>query len=328
MKHLEHYWQTRNGVAWALLPLSWLYCVAVALRRVAYRNRLLVSHNLPVSVIVVGNISVGGTGKTPLVIWLVRHLKTLGYTPGIVTRGYGGASSRWPRVVQQDSDPGEVGDEAVLLARNGDCPVVAGPERVENGRILVEEYHCDLIVSDDGLQHYALNRDLEIAVIDGGRRFGNGFCLPAGPLRELPARLRRADLVVTNGSASTHELWIQLRAEHAVNLRDPLLVKPLEAFRGERIIALAGIGNPSRFFGMLRGFGLNIEERPFPDHHGFRPRDLSGFGETPVLMTEKDAVKCEGFAGGNCWYVPVETCTHPAFMHRLNRLLTGLRDNG
>ena len=328
MKRLEHYWQTRNGVAWALLPLSWLYCLVVALRRTAYRSGMLVSRGLPVPVIVVGNISVGGTGKTPLVIWLVRHLKTLGYAPGIVTRGYGGAGSRWPRTVREESDPAEVGDEAVLLARHGDCPVVAGPERVESGRMLVEEYRCDLIVSDDGLQHYVLNRDLEIAVIDGEHRFGNGFCLPAGPLRELPARLRSVDLVVTNGSAAADELWMRLRAERAVNLRDPLSVKSLEAFRGERIIAVAGIGNPGRFFGMLRGFGLHIEERPFPDHHGFGPRDLAGFGETPGLMAAKDAVKCERFAGGNCWYVPVETRTHPAFIHRLNRLLTGLRENG
>ena len=328
MKRLEHYWQTRNGVAWVLLPLSWLYCLVVAWRRAAYRRGLLVSRNLPVPVIVVGNISVGGTGKTPLVIWLVRHLKTLGYAPGIVTRGYGGTGNRWPRVVREESDPTEVGDEAVLLARNCDCPVVAGPERVENGRVLVEEFRCDLIVSDDGLQHYSLNRDLEIAVIEGERRFGNGFCLPAGPLREPPARLRSADLVVTNGSAAADELWMRLRAQRAINLRDPLSVHFLEAFRGERIIAVAGIGNPGRFFGMLRGFGLDIEERPFPDHHGFRPRDLAGFGGTPVLMTEKDAVKCERFADGNCWYVPVETQTHPDFNRRLNRLLTGLRENG
>lgn len=328
MNRLEHYWQTRNGVARVLLPLSWLYCLVAVLRRVAYRSGLLAVHRLPVAVIVVGNISVGGTGKTPLVIWLVRHLRTLGYAPGIVTRGYGGDGGRWPRVVRGESDPGEVGDEAVMLARNGGCPVVAGPERVAAGRLLLEECRCDLIVCDDGLQHYALHRDLEIAVVDGERRSGNGFCLPAGPLRELPGRLGHVDLVVINGPAAADELWMRLRAECAVNLRDPLSVKSLEAFRGERLVAVAGIGNPGRFFGMLRGFGLDIEERPFPDHHGFRPRDLSGFGTTPVLMTEKDAVKCERFAGGNCWYVPVETRMHPAFIHRLNRLLTGLRDNG
>jgi len=333
VKRLEHYWQSRNLLAWVLLPLSWLYCGVAALRRAGYRSGMLVSRSLPVPVMVVGNISVGGTGKTPLVLWLAGRLRELGYRPGILTRGYGGSPERRSREVRGDSDPADVGDEAVLLARHAGCPVLAGPERVESGRLLVENYGCDLIISDDGLQHYALNRDLEIAVIDGRRRFGNGFCLPAGPLRERPARLRSVDLVVTNGSAEHDGLWMELTAQRAVNLADPSAVKSLETFRGKRVTAVAGVGNPDRFFAMLRGLGLEIQERPFPDHYRFRLQDLEGLDGT-VLMTEKDAVKCEKFAGPNCWYVPAETRLHPTFDLRLKRFLDyseqdrGLRKDG
>lgn len=329
VKRLDHYWQSRNPIAWTLLPLSWLYCLVAAVRRVAYRGGMLVSHRLPVPVIVVGNISVGGTGKTPLVVWIGRHLRDLGYRPGIVTRGYGGAADQWPQRVGPDGDPALVGDEAVLLARNSGCPVMAGPDRVASGLVLVEELGCDIVVADDGMQHYALQRDLEIAVVDGERRFGNGFCLPAGPLRERPARLAGVDLVVTNGTPPEGGgLWMRMRAAQAVNLRDPSRVRPLEMFRNRQVVAMAGIGNPGRFFTMLQGFGMQIDGRPYPDHHAFRPKDLARFGTTPVLMTEKDAVKCERFAGDNCWYVPVSLDIHPAFTHRLDRLVTGLREDG
>lgn len=329
MKRLDRYWQSRNPLAWTLLPLSWLYCLVAALRRAAYRGGILVSHRLPVPVIVVGNISVGGTGKTPLVVWIGRHLRSLGYRPGIITRGYGGAAVQWPQRVGRDSDPALVGDEAVLLARNSGCPVMAGPDRLASGLVLVGELGCDIVVADDGLQHYALQREVEIAVVDGERRFGNGFCLPAGPLRERPVRLAGVDLVVTNGNPLEGDaLWMQMLAGQAVNLEDPSRVRPLEVFRGRQVVAVAGIGNPERFFAMLRGCGMQVEERPYPDHHAFQPGDLAGFGSTPVLMTEKDAVKCERFAGGNCWYVPVTLDIHPAFTHRLNRLITGLRVDG
>lgn len=329
MQRLDAYWQTRNPLAQALRPLSWLFCLVVRGRGGAYRSGLWRRRKLPVPVVVVGNISVGGTGKTPLVIWLARHLAAQGWRPGVLTRGYRGMAAHWPQPVQQDSDPRQLGDEAVLLARRCGCPVVAGPDRLAGGRMLVQGYRCDLVLCDDGLQHYALKREVEIAVVDGTRRLGNGLCLPAGPLREPPGRLRRCDLVVANGPAAPGELRMDLRADWAVALGDPLRVRPLEAFRGQEVAALAGIGNPGRFFTMLKGQGLRLRELPFPDHHPFRPQDFAGLAGLPVLMTEKDAIKCEAFLrGGDNWYVPVETLPEPALVIRLERLMAGVMHDG
>ena len=328
MRPLDRYWETRNWLSILLLPLAALYCLAAGLRAAAYRAGMLVSRSLPVPVIVVGNISVGGTGKTPLVVWLGRYLRSHGRRPGILTRGYGGGARDWPQEVRPGSDPRDLGDEPVLLARRSGCPVVAGPDRLEGARVLLDRHGCDLIICDDGLQHYALNRDIEIAVVDGDRRLGNGFCLPAGPLRERGSRLAQVDLVVVNGSAGEREMGMELRADRAVRLADQFNVQPLTEFRGQEVAALAGIGNPGRFFRMLRRFGLTIREYPFPDHHPFRPEDLAPFGDMAVLMTEKDAVKCEGFAGPRCWYVPVDAEPAPAFARRLDRLLTGMGENG
>jgi tetraacyldisaccharide 4'-kinase len=328
VKRLDHYWQDRNLVALCLWPWSLLFCLGALLRGAAFRRGMLVSRGLPVPVVVVGNITVGGTGKTPLVLWLTSHLSELGYRPGVLTRGYGGRANAWPRLVRGDSDPGEVGDEAVLLARRCGGPVMAGPDRIESGHALVAEHRCDLLVCDDGLQHYALNRDLEIAVVDGARRFGNGFCLPAGPLRELPGRLRSVDLVVVNGPHGGRELGMRLVADKAVNLRNAAAPRSLNGFRGERLLAVAGIGNPSRFFSMLRTFGLEVRERAFPDHHAFSADDLRAEEGTVILMTEKDAVKCEPFAAKNCWYVPVKAEPDQAFVYRLDRLVAGFGDYG
>jgi tetraacyldisaccharide 4'-kinase len=195
--------------------------------------------------------------------------------------------------------------------------------------MLVEDYRCDLVLCDDGLQHYALDRAREIAVVDGARRLGNGLCLPAGPLREPPARLQYCDLVVTNGPAAPGELRMELRAEGAVSLGDPLKVQPLVAFRGREVVALAGIGNPERFFAMLKGQGLRLRELPFPDHYPFHPRDFAGLAGLPVLMTEKDAVKCESFLNGNDnWYVPVAALPEPALVTRLEQLMAGVMHDG
>ncbi len=327
MKPLPAYWQDSNALSLALLPLSWLFCGVATTRAWAYRRGLLARHGLPVPVVVVGNVSVGGTGKTPLVIWLCQYLRERGARPGIVTRGYRGRARVWPQRVAADGDPDLVGDEPVLLARHAGCPVMAGPNRVASGRALVD-LGCDLIVSDDGLQHYALHRDLEIAVVDAERRLGNRRCLPAGPLREPPSRLRRVDLVVVNGEAAAAELAVRLDGERAVNLRDPRLARPLESFADTTVAALAGIGNPRRFFRMLRDRGLRLREFPFADHHPFTAADLAGMGPEPVLMTEKDAVKCERFARDNWWFVPVEVRPDPALTDRLDLLLAGLRRHG
>ncbi|MGB5718018.1 MAG: tetraacyldisaccharide 4'-kinase, partial [Gammaproteobacteria bacterium] len=221
MKRLDYYWYTRTPWLVVLTPLSLVYRVIVSLRRAAYKIDLLRSTRVPVPVIVVGNITVGGTGKTPLVVWLAEYLRGKGYKPGIISRGYGGTASNWPQQVRPDSDPGAVGDEAVLLAAKTGCPMSVAPDRVAAARALVEHGECDILLSDDGLQHYALQRDIEIAVVDGVRRFGSGFMIPAGPLREPVSRLQAVDLVVVNGLGGDGEHPMSLTQGDAHNLLDP-----------------------------------------------------------------------------------------------------------
>lgn len=301
------WWQTRNLLALALWPLSQVFGLVVALRRWAYASGWLASTRLPVPVVVIGNITSGGSGKTPLVIGLVGVLREAGYHPGIVSRGYGGQRHGGPRLVTAASDPRQVGDEPVLLAGRCRCPVVVDPDRPRGARELVR-LGCDLVLTDDGLQHYALARDIEIAVVDGERRYGNGWLLPAGPLRERPARLQRVDFVVGNGRAATGEYPLRLRLERAVNLLDPACHRPLVSWSGQRVRAFAGIGHPARFFEALRAFGLEVEGRAFADHHRFHAAELDfGADDRPVLMTEKDAVKCRLWARPQHWYVPADT---------------------
>jgi len=261
---------------------------------------------LAVPVIVVGNISVGGTGKTPLVIWLVAYLRNAGWKPGIISRGYRGNAGDWPQLITRDSDPRVIGDEPLLIVRRSGTPVAVGPDRIKAARILLDQSECDLIVSDDGLQHYPLERDIEIAVVDGQRRYGNGSCLPAGPLRDPIDRLKSVDLIVCNGDPENGEIAMGLCGEFAVNLCHPEKKIALTEFIPKTCHAIAGIGNPQRFFDHLRGFGLQCDEHAFPDHYTYRCEDLVFPDETPILMTEKDAVKCEAFGLDNCWYVPVD----------------------
>lgn len=325
---LASLWYGSHPLSTVLLPLSGLFRLAVSARRFAYKAGMLRSHKLPVPVIVVGNITVGGTGKTPLVIWLVEALRAAGHHPGVVSRGYGGDARIWPRIVDADSDPGAVGDEPVLIARRTACPVAVAPQRVMAARTLIADYGCDVVVCDDGLQHYALERDAEIAVIDGERRLGNGRCLPAGPLRETAARLRAVDITVVNGEALSGECRMQLAGTTAQSLRDPHVRRALAEWRGATAHGVAGIGNPGRFFAHLRGQGLNIVEHPFPDHHRFRAEDLRFADDLPVIMTEKDAVKCRGFAESHHWYVPVTARLDADCQQRLQRLLMNILPRG
>ncbi len=324
MKRLDSYWNDRNAVAVALWPLSWLFRLLAWGRRQAYRSGLCRQHRLPVPVVVVGNLSVGGTGKTPLVVWLVAYLKALGYNPGIVTRGYGAQIGSQPRRVTADSRAERVGDEPLLMARRTGCPLFAAPDRVAAARALLQQGDCNLIVSDDGLQHYALGRDIEIAVVDGERRFGNGFCLPAGPLREPPSRLADVDLVIVNGHAGPGEHSMRVKAGKAINLSDPERSCDLDEFSGQPVHAVAGIGNPQRFFRLLRMHGLQVEARAFPDHHLFTKADITPDDERPLFMTEKDAVKCRDFAQPRHWYLPIDVEVDDAFAHRLAELLRGV----
>jgi len=303
---LNTHWYSKSPVGAALIPLSWIFCLATSLRRGLYRMGLFRARRMGVPVIVVGNITVGGTGKTPLVIALVQLLRDAGYNPGVVGRGYGGTAGHWPQQVRPDSDPVAVGDEPVLIAARCRCPVAVAPDRVAAAASLIKHAHCDVIVSDDGLQHYRLARDIEIAVIDGVRRFGNGHCLPAGPLREPQRRLRTVDYVVTTGLAAPGETPMSLNAAPIRNVRDDRQIAERYPFRGKAVHAVAGIGNPGRFFAQLRGLGINPKEHGFPDHYRFRRQDLDFGDDAPIIMTEKDAVKCRRFAAANHWYLPVE----------------------
>lgn len=319
MKRPDHYWYSKNLIARSLLPLSWLFRLCVALRRWAYGRGMLRTYRTRLPVIVVGNITVGGSGKTPLVIWLAQWLTSAGFRPGIVSRGYGGMASTIPRRVNFDSNPAQVGDEAVMLARRTHSPIAVAQNRVAAVEALAAE--CDVIISDDGLQHYALARIIEIAVIDGQRRFGNGWCLPAGPLRESVGRLSGVDFVVANGIARVGEFLMSLAGRYVHNVGDETLVRDIEEFSGVTVHAVAGIGNPRRFFLYLKSLGLRIIEHEFPDHHPFTADDLEFNDGAPVLMTEKDAVKCRYFNKPHHWYLPVEAHLNEAFGARLLVLL-------
>lgn len=314
---LPRFWLQDGPAGRLLAPAGWMMGTLAVLRRSLYRAGILRSRRLPVPVIVVGNIFVGGTGKTPLVCWLCERLAAIGRRPGIVLRGYGGRAARWPQAVHADSDPDLVGDEAVLLARRTGVPVVAGPARPAAAMQLLDA-GCDIVVSDDGLQHYALARDLEIAVIDAVRGLGNGRCLPAGPLREPRSRLAAVDLVIANGAADSHTpFFFRLVPEP---LR-PVGGGPAVAPSGGRVHAVAGIGNPQRFFQELRRQGFDPIEHAFPDHHRYRPDELNFADDLPILMTEKDAVKAARFADGRCWMLPVRAEPDAAARAALDALL-------
>ena len=297
-----------------LWPVSLVFRVLSSIRRTCYHLGIFHRHALPIPVIIVGNISVGGTGKTPLVIWLVNHLRSRGIRAGVISRGYGGSAQYWPQYVRGDSDTAVVGDEPVLIAKRAQCPVAVAPKRILAAKALLKHAECDVIISDDGLQHYALMRDLEFVVVDGVRRFGNGYCLPAGPLREPCSRLKSVDFVVCNGLAARDEYAMKLKPSKLINVRDEQTVKELSAYRNTEVHAVAGIGNPSRFFSMLRQLGLNVIEHPFPDHHAFEASDLDFGDDKPTVMTEKDAVKCRRFACDDAWYIAVDAELEESFI--------------
>lgn len=313
-------WYGGHPIGALLAPLGWVYCAVAVVRRRLYRRGLLASHRAGAPVVVIGNLSVGGTGKTPLVLRLAELAVERGWRPGILTRGYGGAGAHWPVRVRATDDPLRVGDEPVMLARRGVCPVVAGPDRVADARRAVTDEGCDLLLCDDGLQHYRLARDLEVAVIDSARGLGNRRCLPAGPLREPPGRLRSVDLVIRNGGGGGGHHFHLVPGE-AENLATPGVRRPLAGFHGLRVTAVAGIGHPERFFRDLRRLGMEVEARPYPDHHVFTAADVAGWPPGPVLMTEKDAVKCVTFAGAEAgadlWACPVRAEPDAAFVSEL-----------
>jgi tetraacyldisaccharide 4'-kinase len=321
-------WYSNHPISYLLLPLSWVFCALVALRRLLYRWKILRSYRPPVPVIIVGNITVGGTGKTPLVIWLAQLLKAQGFKPGIISRGYKGKARYYPQAVRADSDPKVVGDEPILLARYTNCPVAVAPQRILAVQALLKYHACDVIISDDGLQHYALQRDIEIAVLDGERRYGNRRCLPAGALREPLSRLKSIDLIVTKGMLGSHEYGMQYESKHLVNLKNSQLTETLNTWRGRSVHAIAGIGHPERFFSRLRDLGLNVQPHIFPDHHAYQAQDLDFRDDYPVIMTEKDAVKCAIFATTQHWYLPITARLPAQFGEKLLQLLDKRNHDG
>lgn len=318
---LEDAWYGEMYLSALIMPLSMLYVDAMRLRRWLYKTGCKSSTRLPVPVIVVGNLTVGGTGKTPLVLWLAEYLSRQGYRPGIISRGYAGKTQTAPIIVSANSNPTEVGDEALLLAQRSTCPVAVHPKRPAAAQLLLAQFACDVIISDDGLQHYALQRDIEIAVVDGRRRFGNGYCLPAGPLREPQIRLREVDFIVSNGESAEleGEFLMHCRGTELINLADNRR-QSLSDFAEQDCRAIAGIGNPQRFFQQLTAAGLHCESTAFPDHHPFSAKDLQS-SHKPLIMTEKDAVKCRAFAQANHWYLPVNAELPENFALHLLKLL-------
>ncbi|HVI56365.1 MAG TPA: tetraacyldisaccharide 4'-kinase [Luteibacter sp.] len=292
-------------------PLEALYRSVVRRRAEGFRKHPSSVVRLSVPVVVVGNITIGGTGKTPLIVALAAAMSARGFVPGVVSRGYGG-SERGPYLLGGQDDPAIVGDEPSLIRQSG-VPVAIGRGRPEAAQLLVDA-GCDLILADDGLQHHRLGRDVEICVIDGERRLGNGHLLPAGPLREPASRLDEVDFVVVNGGTpGAGEIGMTLEGGVAINMADPSLAAPLTEFAGRPAHAVAGIGNPARFFGSLAAQGIAVDGHPFADHHAFTRDDFTFADGCPVLMTDKDAVKCRDFARSNWWRVPVRAVLPDAF---------------
>lgn len=347
-RRLQEVWYRRKPL-WLfllLIPLTLLFAVVAGLRRAAYQRGLLGSVRLSRPVIVIGNITVGGTGKTPFVIWLAQWLQAKGRRVGIVIRGYGGQSTTWPREVQAGTSPAEVGDEAVLLAQRTSAIVVAGPDRAAAARRAIE-LGADFVLADDGLQHYGLARDVEVAVVDEARWLGNGWQLPAGPLREPRSRLATVDLIVrtqrpaaqdeqridsplvAGGRAGPPSIAAVARATYAVSLADGKR-RALEFFREGRVHAVAGIGNPEAFFSALRAIGLEVDGRALPDHAALSRADIAFADDAPVLMTEKDAVKCRHLADARHWAVPLDvelSDTDAAMVERIVRRLLQMPGN-
>ena len=310
------YWFGDGRVPLWARALAGVYGVLVALRSRLYRAGLLRQQRVGVPVIVVGNITAGGTGKTPLTIALMERLRAAGFRPGVASRGYGRRDEAQARWVDAATPPEEGGDEPVLIARHTGTRVRVDRDRVAAAKALVAA-GCDVVICDDGLQHYRLQRDVEIEVIDGARRYGNGRLMPAGPLREPVARaaacgFRVVNLPSSDDTAAFGEWPMQLQADDALPLQGGR-PKPLAGFAGQRVHAVAGIGNPARFFAMLRRQGLGVVPHAFADHHAYRAEDFAFGSELPVLMTEKDAVKCAAFANSWFYSVPVAAKLPEAF---------------
>ena len=315
-------WQKRGLWAWLTLPLSSLLCLIAGIRRYAYQAGWKRQQQLKVPVIVVGNIRVGGAGKTPLVAAIANFLGEQGYQLGIISRGYKGEAPTWPQFVSPDSDPRLVGDETVMLAQQTGCPVIAGPERPLSAQQLIDQHGCDVIISDDGFQHFKLHRDIDIVVIDAARGLGNRWCMPSGPLRESPSALKFADMQVLNGdthqpikgSAEPRYYAMQLQAGLPYAMQNRTPCDNLAQLKQTPLHAIAGIGHPQRFFDMLRNMGFSIIEHSYPDHHSYTGQDVDFADSLAMITTEKDAIKLRRIETKRAaWVMPVHAQTDPTF---------------
>jgi len=320
---LDSYWYHKNLVSWLLLPLAGLFCVLRFIRILLFKIGIFKSFKLPVPVIIVGNITVGGTGKTPVIVELCKQLTKQGFKPGVISRGYKGESKSWPVDISQCPDPYITGDEPQVIYRQTGCPVVVDPDRVSAAQYLLQHHDCDVLLSDDGLQHYRLKRDYEIAVVDKTRQFGNGLCLPAGPLREPSSRLKSVDMVITNeGDKDDSSFWV--RADELKSVVGSNTSK-LSDFKHHLVHAVAGIGNPDRFFNLLKQAEIEFIPHVFPDHHSFQLKDLRFNDELAILMTEKDAVKCKKIAMYHYWYLPINIQLSDSAQLKLDQIIEQIK---
>ena len=320
---MKFWYQPLQWWAWFLYPFSLLLFTISKVRRTLLQNSALKNRSNDLPVIVVGNISVGGNGKTPFVIWLCEMLINEGYTPGIISRGYGGKSKHYPLLLTNETIGSEAGDEPVMLFKRLGVPIVVDPKRVNAANYLKENCDVDIIVTDDGLQHYALARDIEIAVVDGKRRFGNQKLMPMGPLREPLSRLKEVDFIINNGEQADNEVTMLLKPQacKAVDGRQATLPKHI------KVNACAAIGYPQRFFDTLQALHYQLAKPvPFADHHAFTADDFTQFDNNlPLLMTEKDAVKCIKFSLPNWWYLPIDAQLPDTFQSQLLQKIKDLK---
>ena len=326
MSDVTKYWQNLNWFSLLLLPLSLIYCLIITIRKFCYRQHCFKSSLFQVPVIVIGNITVGGNGKTPLIIHLLKEFKRKGYKPGVVSRGYGAKNPQLKKgnvlPVDISNEAKIYGDEPWMIAKKTNCPVVVGIKRALAVDYLVKEFDCNIVLSDDGLQHYNMSRDIEVCVVDTSKLFGNELCLPAGPLREPVTRLKEVDYIVyhqteaMNSNDQKLHMYLDfdqiysldgsLPAEGSLQADGSKEIITISALKNKTVHGVAGIANPERFFNQLRKNGVKVIEHPFADHHQFIHSDLDFGDNLPILMTEKDAVKCYSFALSNCFYVSVK----------------------
>ena len=328
MKALRRSWQKNAWFTPLLLPLSYLFSWVIRIRRALYRHNFFKVFHANVPVVVVGNISVGGAGKTPLVAAIVRELQLFGWTPAIVSRGYKGSIKKKPEFIDENSNPRYVGDEPVMLASITDCPLAVCANRSAALALIEEVYpEVDVIVSDDGLQHYAMGRDIEIAILNRGSRFGNRYLLPAGPLREPITRLNQVDMIVCHQDPGIGEFLAILKPLCFRRVNDASVTLPLDAFHLYPVTALAGIAHPETFFSMINSRVKRVEAYIFDDHYAYNGREDAFKSTLPIIMTAKDAVKCRLFAHDNMWYLEIEFELDPEFtsdlLNRLEKISNG-----